>query len=439
MSNLRNDRRFRRFWAAQAISQFGDRVSELALPLLAIGLLRATPGQIGLLTAAIWLPYLASFLIGSWVDQRRDKRRILVTADLARATVLTSLPIAWLLDVLTLPQVFAVALLNGLGEVFFTTTAPSVFVKLVPRESYLSANSSLSSTRSASFLAGPAIGGVMVQVLTAPVAVLADALSFLASAFLVGRIRISVSNPENRSTETLSGPGEIDGRRELEAEPPTRTEPGGRRVLEGLWFLARHPYLRASLASAATVNFFSFIGSTLLVLFASRTLGMSAGLIGLAFGLGATGGLLGALVAPRLAGRYGVGIVAIFGAFLYPASFALPAVAGGPTALAAGVLVGAEFLGGFGVMLFDVNINSLQASLIPDEMRSRVAGAFSTVNYGVRPLGALTGGLLGTTIGIRPTLVVAAIGGAASCLWLWRSPIRRVRTLADLPLGQLWL
>jgi len=422
MSGLHDNRRFRRFWAAQAISQFGDRVSELALPLLAVGLLSATSAQIGLLTAAIWLPYLVSFFVGGWVDQCRRKRRIMVGADLARAAVLVSLPVAWWLDALSLPQVLLVALLNGFGEVFFYTAAPSVFVSLVPRELYLPANSRLSSTRSASFIAGPALGGVLVQVLTAPVAVLADAVSFLASAFLVGRIPPTNADRETDDRETPS----------TNAEAADDFDPGGRRMLQGLRFLAGHRYLRASLACAATVNFFSLIGSTLLVLFASRTLGLSAGLIGLAFGLGAIGGLLGALVAPRLAQRFGIGTVAIVGAFVYPAAFAIPALAGGPTALAVGVLVVAEFIGSFGVMLFDVNLNSLQATLIPDAMRSLVAGAFSTVNYGVRPLGALTGGLLGTTIGLRPTLVVAAVGGAASCLWLWHSPIRQVWALTDL-------
>jgi Na+/melibiose symporter-like transporter len=289
---------------------------------------------------------------------------------------------------------------------------------------YLPANSRLSSTRSASFIAGPALGGVLVQVLTAPIALLADAVSFLASALLIGRIP-----PTDADRET-----DHRGASSNTAETADGIDRGGRRVLEGLRFLAGHRYLRASLACTTTVNFFSLMASSLLVLFASRTLGLSAGVIGLAFGLGATGGLLGALMAPRLARRFGIGMVVIVGAVVYPAAYAIPALAGGPTALAVGVLAVAEFIGSFGVMLFDVNLNSLQAMLIPDSMRSRVAGAFSTVNYGARPLGALTGGLLGTTIGLRPTLVLAAVGGAASCLWLWHSPIRRVHDLTTDPL-----
>ena len=417
MRNCLGDNPFRLFWAAQTVSQFGDRVSELALPLLAVTLLHASAGQIGLLTAAIWVPYLGSFLIGSWVDRFGRQRRVLVGADLARATLLLSLPIAWGFGVLTLPQVFVVALLNGLGAVYFTTAAPAVFVTLVPREAYLSANSRLSTTRSASFIAGPALGGALVQALTAPIAVLADALSFLVSATLIARLRPTAAR------ERFSSPIIVDE----ESDNPT----AGRRALEGLRFLAGHPYLRLSLAGTATLNFFSLIGSTLLVLFANRTLGLSAGLIGLALGVGAAGGLLGALIAPRLGRRFGIGPVLIAGAAVYPAGFAVAAVAGGPPTVTAAVLALSEFVGGLGVMLFDINANAVQTTLVPDRMRSRVTGAFSTVNYGVRPLGALVGGGLGATIGLRPTLLVAAVGGAASVLWFWFSPARRVRTLAD--------
>ncbi len=168
-----------------------------------------------------------------------------------------------------------------------------------------------------------------------------------------------------------------------------------------------------------------------MILFASRELGLGAGAIGLAFGIGATGGLVGAVAAPRLAGWLGVGPVICFGAVVFPLPIALIPLAHGPL-LADMVLLGAaEFLSGFGVMCFDVNLNSLQASVITDDVRSRVAGAFSTINYGIRPIGAVLGGVLGSTLGLRPTLVVAAVGGALSVLWLLPSPIARVRDLAD--------
>jgi MFS family permease len=401
--------RFRSYWIGQTVSQFGDRVTELALPLIAVTLLAASPGEVGLLTAAVWLPSLVSLFVGSWVDHQQHKRRILVVADLVRAAILLTLPVAYALDAITLPQLFAVALLTGLGSVFYNTAYSPVFVNLVPRESFMQANSLFSSTRSVSFIAGPAVGGVLIQVLTAPLAVFVDAVSFVASAVLTGRIAMTEEKPQVDEEASL-----------------------WRRSVDGMKFLVRHRFLRASLACCASGNFFAMIGSALIVLFASRSLGLSAGLIGAAFAIGASGALVGALMAPRLAGVFGVGVIIIVGAIVYPAGFLVAAAAGGPTSLKMCAVAGAEFVSGVGVMLFDVNLNSLQACVTPDAMRSRVSGAFTTINYGVRPLGAVIGGVLGTRLGIRPTLVVAAIGGSLAFLWLVWSPIRRVRRLADL-------
>ncbi len=421
-SPLRGHRAFRRFWAGQTVSQFGDRVSELALPLIAVGALDAGAVQVAGLTAALWAPNLAAVFLGAWVDGRPDQRRLLVLADLVRAAALATLPAAALFGAVTLGQLYAVAVVTGAAGVLFGNAYAPFFARLVPRSAYLAANSRLSGTRSAAQLAGPALGGALVQALTAPVAVLADAVSFLVSALLVGGVRTDQPPP----------PHQVD-------------EPGGasgavlRRAREGLGFVLRHPYLRASLGCCTTVNFFTFLGYGLTVLFAGRELGLSAGRIGLAFGLGATGGLLGALGAPALSRRIGAGRTIALGAVLFPAPIALLAVAGGPVWARTGVLVAAEFLSGLGVMLFDVPLNAVQAAVVPDRLRSRVSGAFATVNYGVRPLGALLGGLLGAELGLRPALLVAALGGSLGVLWLLPSPVVRVRspeTLAplDLPL-----
>ncbi|MFD5032424.1 MFS transporter [Streptomyces sp. NPDC058405] len=408
--SLWRDRRFRRFWAGQSVSQLGDRITELALPLIAISALNASANQVAWLTALIWTPNLLAIFLGAWVDQRAHKRRLMILADLVRAAVLLSVPAAYLLGAVTLGQLYAVALLMGTAGVLFNTAYPPFFVRLVPRASYVDANSKLSASRSASYVAGPAIGGALVQALTAPVTVVVDALTFLVSAVLVGRVSVD--------------------------EPPAASGSAGapsllQRAREGLSFVVRHPVLRATLGCAATVNFFTFVaGSGLMVLFANRSLGLSAGAIGIAFGIGATGSVLGAVSAPKLSRRFGVGRSIVVGAVLFPAPIAIAAAAGGPLWLRAGALAAAEFLSGFGVMLFDVNLNSLQAAVIPDGMRSRVAGAYSTINYGIRPVGAIVGGLLATLIGLRATLLIAAVGGALSLLWLLPSPIPRIRSLA---------
>ncbi len=407
--SLWRDKRFRTFWLGQTLSQFGDRISELALPLIAVLVLDAGPGQVGLLTAAVWAPNIVSIFVGSWVDQRRAKRPLLIVADLLRGAVLMTIPLAYLLDALTLGHLYVVALLAGVGQVLFQTAYMPFFVALVARDRYLDANAKLSASRSASFIAGPAVGGVLVQLFTAPGAILVDALTFFASALQIGRVPV-----EERPVAEANGQSLI------------------RRARDGLAVVMRDPYLRAGLGCATTINFFTFMAQALLILFASRELGLSAGAIGLALGVGAVGGLVGAVAAPRLAVRFGVGPMVAAGAVLFPAPLALLGLAGGPTWRAAAVLAAVEFVSGFGVMLFDVNLNALQATVTPDAVRSRVSGAYSTINYGIRPLGALLGGALGAWLGLRPTLVLAAVGGVLSVLWLLPSPIPAVRTLAEL-------
>jgi hypothetical protein len=162
-TNLWRDRRFRTFWSAQGVSEFGDRITELALPLIAVTMLDASPSQVGFLTAAVWLPSLASLFVGSWVDQRRDKRPLMIAADLTRVVVLLSLPVAYWLDLLTLGQLYVIAILAGTAGVVFGTAYASFFPRLVGRDQFLEANSKLSATRSISFMGGPAVGGVLVQ------------------------------------------------------------------------------------------------------------------------------------------------------------------------------------------------------------------------------------------------------------------------------------
>ena len=407
--SLWHDERFRRFWLGHTFSQFGDRISELALPLIAVLLLDASAGEVGLLTAAVWGPNVVSLFVGSWVDQRPRKRLLLIVADLARALVLLTVPLAYLLDVLTLEQLYVVALLTGVGQVLFSTAYPPFFVALVRRDQFLEANAKLSAARSASFVAGPAVGGGLVQLVTAPGALVVDAGTFLVSAVQIARVGIDERRVEDAEGQSLV-----------------------RRARDGLELVLRHPILSACLGCSTTINVFTLMANALLVLYASRELGLSAGVIGLALGVGAVGGLVGAVLAPRIAGRFGVGPTILAGAVLFPAPIALLAVAGGPTWLAATMLALVEFFSALGVMLYDVNQNALQASVTPDAVRSRVAGAYSTINYGIRPLGALAGGFLGETMGLRPTFVVAAVGGVLSVLWHLPSPVPGVRSLSEL-------
>ena len=414
-SSLWGDRRFRSFWAGQTISQFGDRITDLAIPLIAVSALQASAWQVSWLTALVWTPNLLAVWLGTWIDQQTRQRRILVFADLLRAAALITVPVAHFAGAVTLAQLYIVVLITGAGGVLFNTTYAAFFVHLVQPASYVDANSKLSATQSASSIGGPALAGVLVQTLTAPVALAADAISFLASAVLVRR-----SAPAVTAASIRGGDGQSQWQR----------------IRAGMTLVIRHPVLRASLCASTTINFFTFLsGSGLIVLYANRTLGLTPAVIGLAFGIGSVGALIGAVAAPAVSRRLGVGPTIALGSVLFPAPFALMATANGPIWLRAGVLGAAEFLSCIGVMLFDVNLNSLNVSVTPDGMRARVAGAYSTVNYGVRPIASLLGGILATEIGLRSTLLIAAAGGSISIIWIFASPIPQHRQLvpSDVP------
>jgi MFS family permease len=406
---LWRDRRFATYWAGQGISQFGDRITELALPLIAVTTLHAGASTVGLLTAAVWAPNLLSLFVGTWVDHQPRKRRLLVLADLLRCLVLLSLPVAHLFGAISLAQLFVVALIAGAGQVLYQTSYPSFFVGLVRRDQFVEANSLLSGTRSASFVAGPAVAGGLIQAVTAPVAMLVDSVTFAVSALLIGRVKV-----RDLPVDTISQAGLF------------------RRSRDGMGLVLRDPYLRASLACATTINLFNLMAGALVILYASRELGLSAGVIGLALGIGATGGLLGTVVAGPLSRRVGLGHTIAIGAVVFSAPFALMPLASGPTWSRAGVVALVEFISAVGVMCLDIPLNALMTAVTPDGVRSRVTGAFSSVNYGIRPLGAIAGGLVAEWIGVAPTMVVAAVGGSLSVLWLLRSPVLSTHSIDEL-------
>ena len=395
--DLLRDTAFRRYWSGQTISMFGDQITSIALPLAAVLALRASPSQMGILTALEWLPSLLFGLhAGAWVDRRGHRRLTMIAADLGRAALLISIPVCYLLGVLTLWQLYAVAFGVGTLSILFVVSDPTMFVALVPKDKYVSGQSLVYGSRAFSFMGGPSVGGILAQLLSAPGALLADALSFLGSAFFLSRIR-----PE---------------------EPPA-AEPGKGSLTAGAKFIRSSPIIRASLLSASLVNFFDFVFLTLLVLYVVRYLHVGAGVLGVVLGIGAAGSILGALVTGKVAGKIGVGRAYTLGCFLFVAPLALVPAAAGPHWVILVMLVAAEFGCGFGVMMLDISIGAIFAEVIPDELRSRVSGAFQAVNYGTRPLGAIVGGLLGTFIGPRETLYVAVIGGTCAALTLLPGPM----------------
>lgn len=401
--DLLRDTAFRRYWTGQSVSGLGDQISSLALPLIAVLAVHADAQEMGLLGAMTWLPNLLFALhAGVWVDRRTHRRRVMIAADLGRMVLLASIPVAYEFGRLTLPLLFFVAFAAGTLAVLFDLCNAPLFNALVPPDRYVSGNSLVSGSRAMCQMAGPSIGGLLVQLLTAPFAVLADALSFAASAVFLSRI--SPAEP-----------------------PPARGSAAG--LSSGLRFLAGSAVMRASLAATAWVNFFTLMFSALFVLYATTALHLKPGVLGLVLGAGAVGGLIGAATAGAVTRRIGVGMTFVVGCFLFPAPLLLVPAAHGPLTLVIAMLFGCEFWSGVGVMWLDVAAGSLIAAAIPDEVRSRVWGAYQMVNYGIRPLGSLAGGALAGIVGVRPTLWIAAAGGVATFLWLLPSPVPRMREL----------
>jgi MFS family permease len=406
--SLLREHNFRKFWLGQSISLFGDQITYIALPLTAVLVLDASAAEMGYLGAAALLPHLFFALpAGVLLERVARRRHVMILADVGRAVLLASLPLAYAFDSLTFTQLYIVAFGTGTLAVLFDISYMTLYVAVVERERYIEANSLLHGSRSFSYIAGPSVGGVLVQVLSAPAALIADAASFVCSALFLGRLEAPEPPLERHTTRV-------------------RDE-----VKEGLAFLFRNSILRPALCGTATLNFFNYAFWALFLLYATNDLGIKAGTLGLVLGAGACGGLLGAVVAGRLGRRIGLGPAFIVGMVLFPLPLLLVPAAEGTRPLVLTMLFVAEFLSGLGVMILDINASAFMTALTPDRLRSRTTGAFNFVNWGIRPLGSLLGGALGSAIGLRPALWLSSVAALAGVLWLLPSPIPGLRDLPE--------
>jgi MFS family permease len=395
---------FRRLWAGQTVSVFGSQVTQLALPLAAVLTLHATAFQMGLLSAAGMAPWIAfALLVGVWVDRRLRRRWILVATDLGRAAILLSVPLAAVLHVLSLGQLFAVAFAAGCLTLVFNVAWGSYLNVLVPREQLVDGNAKLMGSYATAQIAGPSIAGVLVQAITAPFAILLDAISFLVSALALRSIR--ADEPERR----------------LERGASLRHD-----LVLGLRYVRDDPLQRAIAGSAATLNFFGSAILVVLLLYAVHALHLSSGLIGLAFAAGAAGGLLGTQLAPRLTSRLGPGRTILVATIGFPPALAITPLAspGQPAWLAVTILAVAEAIGGSAVMVFDVNTAALRQAATPEHLYGRASGAMSFLTQSAKPLGSLFGGVVATAVGLHPTLWICAAGGLLVIPWTVFSPLR---------------
>ena len=393
---------FLRLWSAETISQVGTQVSNLALPFVAIVTLDATAFEVAALGTVVFLPWLLfSLPAGVWVDRLR-RRPILVVADLGRGVLLATVPVAWALDALTLWQLYAVGFGTGVLTVFFDVAYQSYLPALVDRDRLVEGNSKLEVSRSAAQIAGPGLAGALVAAVTAPAAILVDAVSFLASALFLGRIR-------RRETRI-----EYDGsRRSMRAE-----------LGEGLRFVLGQPLLRAMAASTALFNFFNCVLGSVVLVYLVRGLDLSPAVIGVVLMAGNVGFLVGALLASRFSRWLGLGPAIVLGSACGIAILLIPLA---PASRPIPFLLAAELVATFGVAIYNILALSLRQSIAPPRIHGRMNAVMRFVVWGVIPLGTLLGGTLASTFDLKTAIWIGAIGNAFAFAPLVLSPVRWLR------------
>jgi MFS family permease len=402
---------FVRLWIAETISQFGTQISLLALPLVAVTLLNATPLEVAALGTIEFLPFiLFSLPAGAWVDRLR-RRPILIAGDLGRAVALATIPAAYLLGVLTIWQLYVVGFVAGTLTVFFDVAYQSYLPSLVDRDQLVDGNGKLETSRTLAQTAGPALGGGLIGLVTAPLAIAADAVSFVLSAVFVFAIRRHEPTPDRHA--------DVHGRRRGSLRQEVR---------DGLRYVLGNRYLRGIAASTATSNFFSNVALATFIVYAVRELHLTALEIGVTFGLGNVGAILGALSAERIARRFGVGPTIVGATALGGPGLLLLALA--PHEFPVPFLVAGTFLTGFEIVVYNINQLSFRQAITPTSMQGRMNATMRFIVWGTIPLGSIVGGAIATVIGLQTAILVGALGSFLALLPLVLTP---VRTLRDMP------
>lgn len=412
-SSLSSNRDFARLWFGESVSALGSQVTLLAIPLLAVSELRATPLQMGLLGAAETVPFLLfALVVGAWTDRHR-RRPILIFANVARALLLVLVPLLAACGGLSMEVLVAIAFLVGSCAVPFEVAYQSYLPRLVDPRHLLQANSRLTASESIAEIGGAGLGGILVAALTASSAVAVDAGSFLISAASIAGIRTEES-----------------------PRAPTPRSPLAGQIREGIRETIGNPYLRAFVGEAATYNVAWSSIRALLVLWAVKDLGLSAATLGLLFSAGGAGALLGSLIAGPLASRVGLGRALWGSALLSNLGVLLIPTAGGPPVTVVVILGSALFFQGLGATATNVHTYAVRQAATPDRLMGRTTAAYRTITHGFIPIGALLGGLLGSLLGLHLALAVSAAALFPSWVWLYLSPARHL-TRIPVALGEL--
>jgi len=410
-TSLWRHRNFLLLWSGQSVSEIGSSVTQLALPLTAVVVLRASTFQVGLLTAASTAAFaLIALPAGALVD-RWAKRRLMIWCDVARMVVIGSVPPAAALGLLTLGQLYAVAVTAGAGTVFFDVAYQSYLPEVVDREHLVEANGKLGATQAFAQVTGPGLGGALTGLLGAARALAADSISYAVSvaSLLAMNVREEARPAEGtRPTTTL------------------RAE-----IAEGLSFVLRHPVLRKIVACTGTANLFGSMALALDIVFLVRVVRVRPADTGLLIAVASLGGVAGGLVAGRLGRRIGSARIIWYSMLVlgFPQLLIPLAASGWRLAF---FPVGMAFFS-FAAVVYNVAQVSYRQAICPPRLLGRMNAAVRWVVWGTLPLGAALGGALGTLAGVRPTLWIAYVGSWAAGWWVFFSPLRRQRDFEDQP------
>ncbi|HVP75174.1 MAG TPA: MFS transporter [Gaiellaceae bacterium] len=398
---------FLKLWTGQSISELGSQVSQLAIPWVALVTLKSSAFEIATLGTVQFLPFVLFTLpAGVWVDWV-SRRLVLIVGDIGRALLLATIPLTFVLGVLTLWQLYVVAFLVGVHTVFFDVAYQSYLPSLIDREALVEGNSKLQVTVSGAGVAGPGLAGILIRVATAPYAILVDAFSFVVS----GGFTVAIRKREERQRE-----------REQRRLLPE--------LWEGLRYVLGHRYLRPQALSTGISNFFTNVAFAILIVYAHRRLGLSSFAIGLALSIGAFGWMLGASQADRMRRLFGVGGATIIGSAISgPSLLLVPFAPRGDVAVV--FLAAADIVLGFGAVVYNIQQVSLRQTITPTRIQGRMNATMRFLVWGTIPLGSLTGGALAATLGLRTALFVGALGSFVSVLPIVFSPIRGLRDFPE--------
>lgn len=399
---------FVRLWSAGTISYVGSFVTRTALPLAAIYVLKAGPLEISALRSLELLGYLVVGLVaGAWVDRLR-RRPIMIGADLGRAVLLGSIPVAAVLGVLGLPQLLVVAFFAATMSVFFSTAGTAYLPTIVPTDRLIAANSALSASASAAEFAGFGIGGFLVQVLSAPIAIAVDAISFVASAVLLLTIR--------------------------RPEPPRPAvadrDPVVHEIREGIRVVRGSPVLRALMFAHAANHILWGVYGTVYLLFATQEIGLGPAAIGIIAAIGGAGSFIGAAIAGRVARRIGLGTAMVVGLLAMALGNALiPLAPAGAVFVAAALFIAQQLVGDSGGTVYGILETSLTQTIVDGRILGRVNATVEFVTTLTALAGAIGGGIAAEFLGLRGAMALGVLGGATAVLFVWFSPVRRMHAV----------